>query len=234
MTTMLEVVDIHAGYGAVPVLAGVGFSVFGGETLALLGRNGVGKSTLMRTLIGLLPPTRGDIRMDGEPIAGLPPHRIARRGMAFVPQGRGIFGKLTVRENLLVGARAAGAEAAGPEEVFQYFPVLKDRLGDRAGTLSGGQQQMLAIARALCGRPKVLLLDEPSEGIQPNIVQEIARLIRRIVESAGMAVLLVEQNLDLALQVADRCMVMEKGRIVHEGAPDDFRDETVLRSYLAI
>jgi branched-chain amino acid transport system ATP-binding protein len=235
---MLQVSDIHAAYGSAPVLTGVDLALAEGEVLGLLGRNGVGKSTLMRVLIGLLRPTRGSVALDGTRLTGLPPHRIARHGVAFVPQGRGVFAKLTVRENLLVGTRARagrGAEPATiPEEVFGYFPILRERLGQQGGTLSGGQQQMLAIARALCGRPRVLLLDEPSEGIQPNIVQEIGRLIRRIVESTGTAVLLVEQNLDLALRLARRVMVMEKGRIVHEGGPEDLRDETMLRRHLAI
>ncbi len=234
---MLLVSNIHAAYGSAPVLTGVDLALQEGEVLGLLGRNGVGKSTLMRVLIGLLRPTRGSVALDGTGLTGLSPHRIARHGVGFVPQGRGIFAKLTVRENLLVGTRArAGREQAAkvPEEIFEYFPILRERLEQPGGTLSGGQQQMLAIARALCGRPRVLLLDEPSEGIQPNIVQEIGRLIRQIVENTATAVLLVEQNLDLTLQLARRVLVMEKGRIVHEGGPEDLRDETMLRRYLAI
>jgi urea ABC transporter ATP-binding protein UrtE len=235
---MLQVRDIHAAYGSAPVLTGVDLALQEGEVLGLLGRNGVGKSTLMRVLIGLLRPTRGTVALDGARLTGLSPHRIARHGVAYVPQGRGIFAKLTVRENLMVGTRAradrSDQAAAVPEEIFGYFPILCERLEQYGGTLSGGQQQMLAIARALCGRPRVLLLDEPSEGIQPNIVQEIGRLIRQIVERTGTAVLLVEQNLDLALQLARRVVVMEKGRIVHEGGPEDLRDETMLRRHLAI
>ena len=232
---MLQVSDIHAAYGSAPVLTGVDITLQEGEVLGLLGRNGVGKSTLLRVLIGLLRPTHGSVSLDGTRLTGLSPHRVARHGVAFVPQGRGIFAKLTVRENLLVGTRARGNENTTiPEEIFGYFPILRERLEQHGGTLSGGQQQMLAIARALCGRPRVLLLDEPSEGIQPNIVQEIGRLIRQIVESTGTAVLLVEQNLNLALQLARRIVVMEKGRIVHEGGPEDLRDETMLRRHLAI
>ena len=230
---MLEIADLHAAYGPVPVLAGVDLKVARGEVLALLGRNGVGKTTLMRSIIGLLRPSRGSARLEGDVLTGLHPHQIARRGLAYVPQGRGIFAKLTVHENLLIGTRAAGG-AEVPGEVFEHFPILKERIGQAGGTLSGGQQQMLAIARALCGRPKLLLLDEPSEGVQPNIVQEIGKLIRDIVERSGIAILLVEQNLDLALQTAHRCAFMEKGRIVHEGAPQELEDETVLRRYLAI
>jgi urea ABC transporter ATP-binding protein UrtE len=230
---MLEIADLHVAYGPVPVLAGVDLKVARGEVLALLGRNGVGKTTLMRSIIGLLRPSRGSARLEGDVLTGLLPHQIARRGLAYVPQGRGIFAKLTVHENLLIGTRAAGG-AEVPGEVFEHFPILKERIGQAGGTLSGGQQQMLAIARALCGRPKLLLLDEPSEGVQPNIVQEIGKLIRDIVERSGIAILLVEQNLDLALQTAHRCAFMEKGRIVHEGAPQELEDETVLRRYLAI
>ena len=216
------------------MLVGVDLKVSSGEVLALLGRNGVGKTTLMRSIIGLLRPSRGAARLDGDVLTGLHPHQIARRGLASVPQGRGIFGKLTVRENLLIGTRATGGGATIPDEVFAHFPILKERLGQAGGTLSGGQQQMLAIARALCSRPKALLLDEPSEGVQPNIVQDIGKLIRDIVERSGMAILLVEQNLDLALQTAHRCAIMEKGRIVHEAAPQELQDETILRRYLAI
>ncbi|HXV23127.1 MAG TPA: ABC transporter ATP-binding protein [Alphaproteobacteria bacterium] len=232
---MLRVTDIHAAYGAVPVLNGVSLSLAAGEILTLLGRNGVGKTTLMRTIIGLLKPTAGNIELDGAAVAGLQPHAIARRGVAFVPQGRGIFAKLTVHENLLAGTRArSDGKETIPDEIYEYFPILRERLSQAGGTLSGGEQQMLAFARALCGAPRIMLLDEPSEGIQPNIVAELGRIIGRIAAGAGMAVLLVEQNIDLALQVAHRTLVMEKGRIVHEGKPDDFRDDTTLRKLLAI
>ena len=232
---MLKVSNLHATYSTVPVLTGVDCELGRGEVLALLGRNGVGKTTLMKALIGLLRPTEGRVELDGNAIEGLPPHRIARLGMAYVPQGRGIFAKLSVRENLLVGTRAQrGGTGAIPDDVFAYFPILKERLNQAGGTLSGGEQQMLAIARALCGHPAVLLLDEPSEGIQPSIVQELGRIIARISESSGTSVLLVEQNIDLALETSGRCLVMEKGQIVHEGAPDDLRDEAVLSKYLAI
>ena len=232
---MLKVSNLHAAYSTVPVLTGVDCELGKGEVLALLGRNGVGKTTLMKALIGLLRPTDGRVELDGNAIQGLPPHRIARLGMAYVPQGRGIFAKLSVRENLLVGTRAQrNGTGAIPDEVFSYFPILQERLDQAGGTLSGGEQQMLAIARALCGHPAVLLLDEPSEGIQPSIVQELGRIIARISQSSGTSVLLVEQNIDLALETSGRCLVMEKGRIVHEGAPDDLRDEAVLSKYLAI
>jgi urea ABC transporter ATP-binding protein UrtE len=231
---MLRAQAIHAAYGPVPVLTGIDIEVREGEILVLLGRNGVGKTTLMRTLVGLLKPSAGRIEFDGLDITGQPPHRAARAGMAYVPQGRGIFPKLTVRENLQVGTRARNDGDGIPQHVFEYFPILRERLGQRGGTLSGGEQQMLAIGRALCSDPKLLLLDEPSEGIQPNIVQQIGDLIRQIVARRDISVLLVEQNLDLALGVASRCAIMEKGAIVRQGRPEDFRDEAVLRRYLAI
>jgi urea ABC transporter ATP-binding protein UrtE len=234
---MLKVAHLHAGYGSTQVLGGVSLELRPGEVLALMGRNGAGKTTLMRTIIGLLRPSSGGIELDGASISGLPPHRVAQKGVAFVPQGRGIFGKLTVRENLLIGTRAAASvQAEIPDSVFDYFPVLAERREQCGGTLSGGEQQMLAIARALCGRPRVLLLDEPSEGIQPSIVHDLGRLLRRIVKDAGVAVLLVEQNLDLALELADRGLIMEKGRIVREGSADEFRDDEILnlQEFLAI
>ena len=232
---MLRVRDICASYGPVPVLTGVSIELAVGEILVLLGRNGVGKTTLMRTLVGLLKPWTGRIELDGRDITKLPPNQIARRGIAFVPQGRGIFPKLTVWENLLVGTRARsdGRENI-PAEIFEHFPVLKERRNQLGGTLSGGEQQMLAIARALCGAPRLLLLDEPSEGIQPNIVHKIGEFLKEIVRPTKIAVLLVEQNLDLGLGVASRCAVMEKGMIVHEGSPEEFHDEAILRRYLAI
>ncbi len=230
---MLCAREIHASYGQVPVLTGVDIEVKEAETLVLLGRNGVGKTTLMRVVMGLLKPDAGRIEFNGADLTGAAPHRAARAGIAYVPQGRGIFPKLTVRENLVLGTRARTGGGI-PDAIFGYFPILRERLGQLGGTLSGGEQQMLAIARALCSDTKLLLLDEPSEGIQPNIVQQIAALIRRIVEKSGISVLLVEQNLDLGLGVASRCAVREKGAIVHEGAPEDFRNETMLRKYLAI
>lgn len=232
---MLRVTDICSSYGPVPVLTGVSIALAVGEILVLLGRNGVGKTTLMRTLVGLLKPWTGRIELDGRDITKLPPNQIARRGIAYVPQGRGIFPKLTVWENLLVGTRARsdGRENI-PGEIFEHFPVLKERRNQLGGTLSGGEQQMLAIARALCGAPRLLLLDEPSEGIQPNIVHKIGEFLKEIVRPTEIAVLLVEQNLDLGLGVASRCAVMEKGTIVHEGSPEEFHDEAILRRYLAI
>lgn len=233
--SVLNVINIHATYGFVPVLKGVKLDLREGEILTLLGRNGVGKTTLMRVLIGLLKPSQGTVELDGKVVSSLPAHRIARLGISYVPQGRGIFPKLTVGENLILGTRATGGnKSIIPEEVFTYFPLLKDRIKQLAGTLSGGEQQMLAFGRSLCGNPKIMLLDEPSEGIQPNIVQQLGDIIDEIVEKTKISVLLVEQNLELALRIGHRCLVMDMGQIVHEGSPEEFEDEALVKKYLAI
>jgi urea ABC transporter ATP-binding protein UrtE len=232
---MLAVESLSASYGPVPVLDGISFSLQPGEVVALLGRNGVGKTTLLRSLMGLMPSMAGSIVLDGRSIGRVAAHQIARMGMVLVPQGRGILGKLSVAENILAGTRAAGGrQAMTVDQALEPFPALKPRLRDRAGSLSGGQQQQLALARALACRPRVLLLDEPSEGVQPNIVAEIGSLIRRLSERDNLAVLLVEQNVELALATAQRCLVMEKGRLVHEGPTEEFRSDAVLKRYLAL
>ena len=232
---MLRIADVCASYGPVPALTGVQLAVGSGEIVVLLGRNGVGKTTLMRTIMGLLKPTAGRIECHGHDITALAPYQIARQGIAYVPQGRGIFPKLTVWENLLVGTRPrADRGQTIPDEVFVYFPILRERRSQLGGTLSGGQQQMLAIGRALCGSPRLLLLDEPSEGVQPNIVQQIGTILKLIVAERNIAILLVEQNLDFALHVGQRCAVMEKGRIVYEGSPSEFQSEVLQKKYLAI
>lgn len=231
---MLKVSGLAASYGAVPVLRDVNLAVGDDEIVVLLGRNGVGKTTLTRVLAGLLKPTTGTIELNGVNVTRTPPHRIAHLGLGYVPQGRGIFAKLTVRENLLIGTRARpDGRQIIPDEIYSYFPVLKGRLKQLGGTLSGGEQQILAFGRLLCGQPRMVVLDEPSEGIQPSIVHQLGGLIRQI-NQTGIAVLLVEQNLDLALSVATRCVVMEKGSIVHQGSPEEFRDEAVQRRFLAI
>ena len=232
---MLHIDLKSAGYGGPHVLCDVRFDLDRGKIVALLGRNGVGKSTLVKAITGLLPKVNGRSELSGVPIAGLATHRIARLGVGYVPQGRGIFPKLTVLENLQTGTRAAGAGHSDiPDAVFSYFPVLKNRLSQHGGTMSGGEQQMLAIARALCGRPKVLLMDEPTDGVQPSIVDLLAELIPQIARDTATSVLLIEQNLDLALSVAERCLVMDKGTIVHEGLPDDFQDPALLKRFLAV
>jgi len=228
---MLEIEGIHTYYEDSHVLHGVSLTVAPGEGVALLGRNGAGKTTLIRSIVGFTPPRAGTVRFEGTVIGGWPPHRIVRRGLALVPQGRRIFAPLTVRENLLLGARP------GPfslERALDLFPRLGERAGQLGGTLSGGEQQMLAIARALLTNGRLLLLDEPSEGLAPLVVHEIGRIVRRLRDD-GLAILLVEQNYALATAVADRVSVMSKGQIVYEGTPADLETrEEVKRRYLGV
>ena len=232
--TVLNVETLHAGYEGIPVLNGVTFELGENAVLAILGRNGVGKTTLMRTLMGLLRPTGGHVWLESRDIARLPAYRIARLGLGYVAQGRGILPKLTVEENLRVGTRAQGRRSAEiPGELFDYFPILKERLRQRGGTLSGGEQQQLAIGRALCGRPRVLLLDEPAEGLQPNIVQHIAEIIPEIARG-GVSVLLVEQNIDLVERAAPQCLIMEKGAIVHRCRSDEIATSASIKDLLAL
>jgi urea ABC transporter ATP-binding protein UrtE len=233
--TVLRVDGLSVGYGSVPVLDGVSLEVEQRKVLAMLGRNGAGKTTLLRALAGLLKPALGRIEYEGRDIAGLPPHQIARLGVAYVPQGRGILPKLTVEENLIIGTRAKAWRGGRiPDSVFDYFPILKARLKQRGGTLSGGEQQQLALGRALCGNPRLLLLDEPSEGLQPSIVQLIGQLIPRFARDDGMAVLLVEQNLDLALTVATKCLILDKGRIAYEADRAQLEQSEIMEEFLAV
>lgn len=235
MTALLEVRGLTCGYGGGIVLDRLSLTLEPGKVMALIGRNGVGKTTLMRALIGLLPATAGDILLNGSPLSALPPDARARAGIGYVPQGREIFTALTVRENLLVGMSAAPAAAPSAlEAVLEYFPVLRARLGQRAGTMSGGEQQQLAIARALASSPRLLLLDEPSEGVQPSIVDLIARTLARIAASTGIGVLLVEQDIGMVQQAADRCAVMDKGRIVNELDREQIADMELMRRQLAL
>ena len=232
---MLEVAGLRGGYGGKPVLQGVDLAVGKGEIVAVIGRNGVGKSTLMRTLMGLLPASGGSVRLRGAELGRMPAHRRARLGVGYVPQGREVFPRMTVEENLRVGERIQGrASAADYAAVYELFPVLRERRGQRAGTLSGGQQQQLAIGRVLVGRPQLILLDEPSEGIQPNVVQEIGRIAVALNRGTGVTIVLVEQNLDLIRATAGRCYVMDKGRITAELAPDALADRATVRRHLAV
>ena len=215
---MLTVDGLIAGYQhGSRVLDGVSFHVRRGEIVALMGRNGMGKTTVLRAITGHLPAAKGTIALDGEKILGWASHQIANLGVGYVPQGREIFGDFTTEENLLMGMIGKkGLPNKVPDWAYEIFPILRERRWQRAGTLSGGQQQQLAILRALVGEPKLLLLDEPSEGIQPSIVQEIARTLRRTVLEKTLTVLLVEQNLELVLGMASRFLFMENGRVVDE------------------
>jgi branched-chain amino acid transport system ATP-binding protein len=232
---MLSVADVGVAYGRTPALKGVSLTVGPGEIVSIIGRNGVGKTTLLKTIIGLLRVTEGTLTLDGEELTRLPAHERARRGLGYVPQGRMIFADLTVEENLLIGADLnRGGARALLEEVLAEFPRLRERYRQRGGTLSGGEQQMLALGRALVGGPKVLLLDEPSEGIQPSIVQEIEAKIASINQARGLAIVLVEQNIEFAAALARRIYVMEKGRIAREISPRNVMDEDIVRDYLAV
>ncbi|MFN0070282.1 MAG: ABC transporter ATP-binding protein [Chloroflexota bacterium] len=218
---MLDVRDIHTYYGDSYILQGLSLHVEAGSIVAVLGRNGVGKSTLIRSIIGFTPPRTGSIQLDGEELTGLSPERIVRKGVGLVPQGRRIFGSLTVRENLLVGERAAtDGRGWSLSDVFGLFPRLQERLFSSGKSLSGGEQQMLACSRALVGNPKVMLMDEPTEGLSPLFVRELGKLILEL-RSRGSTVLLIEQNLGFALRLADFVYVMNKGQIVHASTPSE-------------
>jgi branched-chain amino acid transport system ATP-binding protein len=231
---MLAVEGLHAHYGASHVLQGVDLEVPAGRVVAVLGRNGVGKTTTVRTIIGLLTPSGGRVRVDGTDIGGWPAHRIARAGIAYVPEGRLIFPDLTVLENIRVGERRP-ARVWPLERLFTLFPSLRERARNKGAHLSGGEQQMLAIARALVTDPKVLLLDEPSQGLAPLVVQELAQIIRRL-GADGVALLLIEQNLKLADAVADEIRIMVKGRIAYAASRQEFHDDeaAVRARYLTI
>ncbi|MES1924384.1 ABC transporter ATP-binding protein [Salinisphaera sp. T31B1] len=223
---MLSVRDFHAGYPSVPVVAGADLEVGPGEIVALFGHNGAGKSTLLKGLFGVLGACRGRVEFDGAAASGLSTRALTRRGMVLVPQDRGVFPSLTVEENLKMGFWASGAnEAAEYERRLQralgYLPLLDERRRDKAGNLSGGQQQMVSIGRALLAGPKMLLLDEPSTGLAPNLVDDIMALVRRLRDEEQMSVLLVEQNVGQALAASDRVYLMKGGRITHEADPDE-------------
>ena len=231
---MLELENIHAYYGESHVLRGVSLSVAKGEVVCLLGRNGAGKTTTILTVMGYLHPRDGHIRHNGRDIGQLPPYAVARLGVGFVPQERGIFPSLTVRENLIVFARAGGTGAWTLGRIFDLFPVLHARERNLGFQLSGGEQQMLSIARALMLNPTLLLLDEPSEGLAPMIVQEIIEVLKGL-RREGLAILLVEQNLRTAFALADRHHVMNKGEICFTGSSAELKNnEHVLRNYLSI
>lgn len=233
--TLLSVTDLRSGYGRVNIVNGVSFDVREGEIVAIIGRNGVGKTTLMKSIIGEVTTFGGKITLNGEEIQKLPAANRARKGIGYVPQGRGLFNRLTVFENLKLGKLVGGRpQQMNFERVYDFLPVLRERQAQIAGTMSGGQQQQLSIGRILIGNPAVILLDEPSEGIQPNIVQAIGDIIRRIRDEEGLTVVIVEQNLDLIQASADRCIVMEKGMVVDEISPDALADPEVARRYLAI
>jgi len=232
--TLLSTKGLRAGYGGKPVLQGLNLDVHAGEVVAVIGRNGVGKSTLMKSLIGLIPSMEGSILYRGQGIDALPAHKRARLGIGYVPQGRDVFPRLSVAENMAVGGLRKTVSEAERERVLDYFPILRERWTQRAGTLSGGQQQQLAIGRVLIAGPELILLDEPSEGIQPNIVQDIARIMLELNRSTGVTIVLVEQNIDMIRAMAQRCYVLDKGRIVAALDRDALADGDAMRRHLAL
>ena len=225
----LCVAGINQFYGGSHILRDVGFEARLGEVTVVLGRNGVGKSTLLKTLMGVVPVKTGSLQLAGIDITRATPYARVRQGVGYVPQGREIFARLTVAENLAMGLAYKPAGTPVPAELFELFPVLRQMLQRRGGDLSGGQQQQLAIARALAAGPKLLLLDEPTEGIQPSVIKEIAQVIRRLSERRTMAIVLVEQYYDFAAELADQYLVMERGAIVQRGAGRDMQTDGVRR-----
>jgi len=233
--TLLELDGVTAGYGPTPVLRDVDLSVENGEIVGVVGKNGVGKTTLLKTAIGLLEPSDGTVSYRGEDVTAAAADERARAGIGYIPQGRDVFPKLTVEENLWMGEHVdAGSDETLYEEVYDFFPILEERADQDGDTLSGGQQQMLAIARALVANPDLLLLDEPSEGVQPSIVDQISEDMRAINDGLGTTILFVEQNLGVIQTMADRCYAMERGTIVAELSREEIGDEDAIASHLAI
>ncbi len=233
---MLEVSQVTAGYARTMIVRDVSLAIQRAEIVSIVGRNGVGKTTLMKAIIGLLPLATGTIVLEGENISHVPANQRARRGIGYVPQGRGIFPGLTVEENLRMGQLINSHEGKErPHDIaFQYFPRLHERRTQRAGTLSGGEQAMLAIGRVLIGQPSLMLLDEPSEGLQPNLVQQIGDDLTRINAELGTTILFVEQNIELITNLSQRGYVMDKGQIVAELSAGEVRDQEMLVRYLAV
>ncbi|AWJ86374.1 MULTISPECIES: urea ABC transporter ATP-binding subunit UrtE [Azospirillum] len=225
---MLSVNQLRVSYGESEVLHGLDFTVAPNEIVAIMGRNGMGKTTLMKSLMGIVPARSGAIRIGGDEITGLKSYERVAKGVAYVPQGRMIFPTMTVQENIETGLSVHGGRSV-PGDLYELFPVLLEMKGRRGGNLSGGQQQQLAIARALATKPKVLLLDEPTEGIQPSIIREMARTLRRIRDEKGLSIIVSEQVLSFALDIADRVLVIENGEIVHEDSRDQVDEAKVAR-----
>jgi urea transport system ATP-binding protein len=229
---VLDVRNLNVAYGQSQVLHGVNFTVAPGEIVAVVGRNGMGKSTLMKSLIGVMPTRSGQVLVAGKDVTALPSHSRVAQGLAYVPQGRQIFGTMTVRENIETGLVVTGKSQI-PEQIYTLFPVLREFDKRRGGNLSGGQQQQLAIARALASDPKILLLDEPTEGIQPSVIKEIAKLLKEIRTLQNLCIVVCEQVLSFVLEIADRILVMENGRVVHSDTRERV-DEAAIAQFLAV
>jgi len=232
---LLQLDGISAGYDEVPILRDVSLAIKRGEIVSLIGRNGVGKTTLMKTIIGLVSPTAGQIMFEGTEITDATPEERGQAGIGYVPQGREVFPRLTVEENLRVGTQVNKANTTHLfEEVYRYFPRLEERKEQKAGTMSGGEQQMLAIGRALVGNPDLLLLDEASEGIQPSIIDEISDAVQEINADLGITVFFTEQHLDFTVTTSERCYVMEKGQIVNELSAENLENSEVVQEYITL
>ena len=232
---MLKVSEIAAGYGRIPILSGVTFSVQEGDFVGVLGHNGMGKTTLLKTLMGFLPATSGQIWFAGVDLTNAEPHRRSRMGIGYVPQGREIFPGLSVLDNLRMGcASRGGADRDVIAPILEDFPRLKDLLERTGGALSGGEQQLLAIARCLCGKPRLVLLDEPTEGIQPSIIDEIVETLQRLREKSGLTMILVEQNLDFIAALSQRILIIQKGTITREVRPDELGDASLVGEFIGI
>jgi urea transport system ATP-binding protein len=229
---MFQVTGLRSGYGQSEVIKGLDVTVNRNETLAIMGRNGMGKTTLFKTLVGLIPATAGKIELNGEDLSAMPTYRRVAKGLAYVPQGRVIFSDLTVLENISTGLETVKGKKI-PDEIFELFPVLHEMRRRKGGNLSGGQQQQLAIARALVSNPKILLLDEPTEGIQPSIIKDIAKTLNEISRTRDITIIVSEQILSFTLEIADRLLVMESGNVVHETARADC-DEAMISRYLSV
>ncbi|MGA8900050.1 ABC transporter ATP-binding protein [Bradyrhizobium sp.] len=232
---MLDVQGLRTGYGRIPILNGVSFSVNEGEFIGILGHNGMGKTTLLKALVGFLPLTGGRVMFDHDDVTAVEPYRRARLGLGYVPQGREIFPGLTVHENLLMGCSAQdGAKEDIIATVLEEFPRLKALLDRAGGALSGGEQQLLAIARCLCGGPRLVLLDEPTEGIQPSIIDEIVETMQRLQARSGLTMILVEQNLDFIAALSQRILIIQKGTITREVAPGELGDASLVGEFVGI
>jgi branched-chain amino acid transport system ATP-binding protein len=230
---MLEIQDLHAGYGKISAVRGISLSVRPGSVTLVLGANGAGKTTTLRTVAGLHPPESGEVLLDGAKITGLPAHKVVRKGVVLVPEGRRVFAPLTVQENLRLGAYTAdGDTKASLDRVFEMFPILKERSDGAAGLLSGGEQQMLAFGRALMSQPRIMLLDEPSMGLAPAVVESVAEQVRSMADS-GIGILMVEQNAEVGLEVADEVVVVARGEVGYSGPASTARNHaSVLRAFL--